>query len=356
MRSYSEMYEFTGTVVKVIIGVIIVTGIVLSGVLNKKTIRTNELEDKINKYVYSEGWRETENGKTLQYAINLKYTRFIFDERDIFKTVQQKLNYHNRRVEVRKSNRNNGFVVNPKDVIYDTKLRAILMKDFEYQGVTADRLIILSENVDNQFTRKLESEGIIIPLEDYSKEHKSSSTDGNEITKKVTKKQDLPADKYILLGHSGADELLSIGTEVALKDNRDVKYYNSDFSEMNRASYQGKRVDSRVTRILDYRVTKYGGGARLKEELNFPQGIFAEGSVIYSLRKGYRINVGKRVGDKYECTIPLKKKRSFKILLSREQFKAYDNSNWYLLELPGQSEVGKVWVEGGQLTVVGKNS
>ena len=354
MRSYTEM----GNIVKVIIGGLIVVGIVLSGVYNKKIIRTNELENKIDKYVYSEGWRETESGKTLQYAINLKYTRFIFDERDIFKIVQQKLNYHNRRVEVRKNNRNNGFVVDSKDEIYDIKLRAILMKDFEYQGVNADRLIILSENVDNQFTRKLEADGIIVPLEDYSEEGKSSSmsTVVKDTSKKVINKQSPPANKYVLLGHSGADKLLSIGTEVALKDKLDVNYYNSDFSEMKRESYQGKSIDFRVTKILDYRITKYGGGARLKEEIYFPQGISTEGSVIYSLRKGYRISVGKRVGDKYECTIPLKKKRSFKILLSRDQFKAYDNRNWYLLELPGRSEVGKVWVEGEQLTAVNKSS
>lgn len=55
MRSYSEMYEFTGTVVKVIIGVIIVTGIVLSGVLNKKTIRTNWKIKLISMYIVRVG-------------------------------------------------------------------------------------------------------------------------------------------------------------------------------------------------------------------------------------------------------------------------------------------------------------
>lgn len=178
----------------------------------------------------------------------------------------------------------------------------------------------------------------------------------NKLTPVTMTKPVAPIETYKELGFNGEEKLLSIGAQVALRNKQDVKYYNTYFSEIGKVSYRNESIDNRVTKILDYRVTKYLGGARLKEELNFPNGVRVFGRVIYNIRKGYRIKVGDRKGDKYECIIPLKDNQSFRILLSREQFKAYDNNNWYLVNLPGNKLGSPVWVDGSQVIAIQKCS
>lgn len=166
-----KCYEWIIRIGKILVAVIIIMGITLNSIDNKKRIRTNELQKKIDKYIYDEGWGSNEDGKYLNFAVRVKYTRFIFDERDIFKIVQKNLNYHNDRVDKRENDRRYGYSVKPKDEIYDLKLRAVLMKDYEINGDVDDWIVFMSENVDSEATRKIENRGIIIPLEYFEKKN-----------------------------------------------------------------------------------------------------------------------------------------------------------------------------------------
>lgn len=192
------------------------------------------------------------------------------------------------------------------------------------------------------------------PKPNVGVESQIEKSNTNKVTPVKATKLVATMETYKELGFNGDERLLSIGTQVALRSKSDIKYYNTYFSETGKVSYRNERINNRVTKILDYRVTKYLGGARLKEELNFPNGVRVSGRVIYNIRKGYRIKVGVRKGDKYECIIPLRDDQSFRILLSREQFKAYDNNNWYLVNLPGNKLGSPVWVDGSQVNAIQK--
>lgn len=118
-----------------------------------------ELKDNIDKVLQSH-WRVKQGQEPyLKMAIPVKETTFIFTKEHVVKEVQTKLKPYNYKVNARRSNRANGFVVK-EDYRYDYPVRAYYINDIAINHREGPALWLISENY-------LTKNNLLTPLKPY---------------------------------------------------------------------------------------------------------------------------------------------------------------------------------------------
>lgn len=123
-----------------------------------------DLEQNIDKVLQSY-WRERQGQEPyLKIAIPVKETMFIFTKEHVIKEVQTKLKPYNYKVNARRSNRANGFVVKD-DYRYDYPVRAYYINDVAINRREGTYLWLISENylIKNNLVTSLKPYEIEIP-------------------------------------------------------------------------------------------------------------------------------------------------------------------------------------------------
>lgn len=129
--------------------------------------KSADLDTRIKNHLYSDAWKVKDDKKTLFYMMNINTIPFLFDKEHVSKIYQKYLNAHNKRVSERKAERNKGYIVKPRDTLYDTKIRAYFTNNVKMKGSTENRVILISENVSDPSVKYIEQNCEAIPLEKY---------------------------------------------------------------------------------------------------------------------------------------------------------------------------------------------
>lgn len=144
---------------------IMIIGSVVATVLGFMDHKHKDLESRINKYVYDEAWKTKGDDKTLFFMMNIDTIPVLFDKDAVRGIYREKLNFHNKRVDDRKRKRNSGWVVKPKDILYDHKIQAYFTNDIYIDNSSKNRVILISDNINSPLSKEIKQKCEAIKLD-----------------------------------------------------------------------------------------------------------------------------------------------------------------------------------------------
>lgn len=342
-REHSGFDKFWGC----IMGICMIFGTVVSIFDSVNTNKRTTFKKVIENNIYQKSWNT--DGNDVPYLdVFIKPPVFLSKEtvcRDAYNLVT--------------SHNNTTYRYKKRETLDDvkraTKLYAYYVENFPAQnGMKQDGIVVLSSNADSNFAKEVRHIGaLLIENGQFATAAKKVEIEAKRIPEvKIAstapgKWEKANVTKYTLSAATGADEMWNIGTKVVLDDHGYVTCYSNDFESWDNRKFDGLNVSNRIVTVLDNRITKYNGSARLTEKIVLSKGIRIGEKTIYEIRKGYKIYVRDRNGDKYLCNIPFRGKKSINVYLKEKQFKVSSKRNWYRIRVP---QIGKeMWVDGRNL-------
>ena len=330
-----------------LMGCCMIFGIVVALFSNSHRNYSDEFKKALNKSIYESKWSIDDNG--VPYLTSFVKPPGFLSEETVRRDAYWVVSGHNNLIHKVKA-RNN-----LDEVKRATRLYAYLVKDF--QGVNALKetgIYLLSANASSDIAKKVRDKGhLLIDNGAIASSVKKAEIESKRIPEskivpeKPGKWEMANVAKYTLSSNTGADEKWDIGTRVVIDNHGYVTCYSFDFEGWENKRFESLSVTERIVPILDYRITKYDGGGRLKEKLVMSHGIRVGNKTIFEIRKGNRLNVRERKGNTYLCNIPLRGGASINVYLEESQFKPNSKRNWYLIKIPS---IGKeMWVDGRNL-------
>lgn len=330
-----------------LMGCCMIFGILVAIFSNSHRNYSDDFKKALNQSIYESKWSIDANG--VPYLISFVKPPGFLSEETVRRDAYWVVSGHNNLIHKFKA-RNN-----LDEVKRATRLHAYLVKDF--QGVNALKetgIYLLSANASSDIAKKVRDKGhLLVDNGTIASSVKKAEIESKRIPEskivpeKPNKWEKANIAKYTLSSYTGADKLIEIGKKVVISDRKYVECYDKNFEWHKDRDFSKLSVQERIVTVLDTRIAKYNGGGTLSEKLRLQKGVVVGKKVVYEIRKGNRLRIKDKKGNKYLCEIPLRGGATVNVYLEEWQFNVKSKRNWYFINVPGTNT--NKWISGKNL-------